>query len=97
MKTWLIILALVILTMANQKEIKKESKFSFRCSEDNTAIEIYNKDTNSFTVWQQCEGECVEGDTIHCTVPEQAKQASPISPLPVLLILGGLLYWRYKR
>ncbi len=57
-----IVIALVILTMANQKTMKKEAKYTFRCSEDNSAVEMFNKNTASFTTWQQCDnGECIIG------------------------------------
>jgi hypothetical protein len=98
----IILIALVILTMTNQKTGQKESKYSFRCSEDNTAVEMYSLDSDAFTVWQSCTNGCEIGSQgLMCTpspeVPQ--KQSTPVtSYLPVLLAIGGVyLYSKWRK
>lgn len=104
MKWWLIILLAGMIVLGSQQKLgQKTARYTFRCSEDKASIEMLNKEANLFTAYKQCvNGECVmESSGPMCIVTETqqpAKQSSPISSyLPIVLIVGGILYWRYRK
>lgn len=93
---WLIIIILVIILM--QTTIKKEGKFSSRCSEDRTSIELFNKNTGEFVVIEDCgEGECQMNGIPRCIQLEGIRKEAVDFKIPMLLIAGIIFILIRKR
>jgi len=97
-KKWLIITLLVVLVLGSC-QTKKESVFSFRCSEDLSSVQIFNKVTGGFDTWESCTGECgVIAGSPTCINDDDEKKASPESNnAGFLLLLAGLLWLITKK
>jgi hypothetical protein len=99
MSKWLIALFIIALVFAmNQDNNKKTGKFGFRCGEDEAQVEIYNRITDEFVVYQNCgEGVCqMNGDLPICIEPELKKEDTKASS-PLLLIAGIVLLIFYIK
>lgn len=99
MKKWFPIVIIGLFLLMNGEVTKKESRFSFRCSQDETAVELFNKDTGAFDTWEMCEHGCVmiQGSPA-CMLGEEPKKTSPEPYLwPVALIAAALLFMKRRR
>lgn len=93
---WLIfIIILVIILM--QPEIKKESNFRFRCSEDTKSVQIYNKNTMEFIDYQVCENECKVINNIPICIQSEIRKEAPAISFPLLATGIVLLIIGYRR
>ena len=93
MRKWLIIIMIVGLIIMSDN-VKKESKFSFRCDDDDERIEVYNKESGKYVVYEDCRpGTCeVRSDGgVECVLPESEPKQSNSSLYFLLITIGILL------
>ena len=96
-KNTLLIIGLILLVLFLLNPIKKEGRFSVRCSDDKKSIEFYNKETMKFTVLERCEEECVIINGLAtCTVGEKEVVQKEVNYIPILGIIALLIYL-YRR
>lgn len=88
--------------------MKKEGRFAFRCSEDKSQVEMYNKeseDLEKFSPYEVCSPDaiceliggiptCIPTETK--AVEEPKKEASYTTPLLVAGAVFMIILWRKK-
>lgn len=99
---WLILIIMVVIVLINQN-VKKESRFGFRCAEDKSSIEVYRKESDKFTTYEMCDGECELIDGIPICVSEEIekeeeiKKGIPMSNLLIAMLIFIFILWRRNK
>lgn len=102
--TWLILILIGMMMVA--PNMKKEARFAFRCSEDKSQVEMYNKDSEDlekFSAYEACDpdAECENINGLPTCIPKEIKEAKEVKketsynvPLLVAGIIFILIVWR---
>lgn len=104
---WLILILIGLMMVT--PNMKKEARFSFRCSEDKSQVEMYNKeseDLEKFSAYEVCSPDsmCESVNGLPTCIPKETKEVKEVkketsytTPLLIAGIIFLLIIWKKHK